>query len=230
VTVIEPKDTDDVSGAARAAEQPASQDPAEDEDEPSGAREEEAPSDESRFEPAPDRVQELAAGCVRFIATRYGALLDFSPDTLSFVDQWVRDAREELGRRAEVGEVVQAAAGAYLGEVIRREFGGAWALSDDLTEWRLCLATVYCAFNPVGMVREALRLEPAEGWHAHFELDPAEREAIEQRLAALPEVEDDEFFAPSTRFDVVSILVDALLARMEAQGLANVRFTPDDYR
>jgi hypothetical protein len=43
-------------------------------------------------------------------------------------------------------------------------------------------------------------------------------------------VEDDEFFAPSTRFDVVSILVDALLARMEAQGLANVRFTPDDYR
>ena len=60
------------------------------------------------------------------------------------------------------------------------------------------------------MVREALLLRGAEGWHAHFELDPGERELIEARLAALPEVSEDEYYAPSTRFDVVNIVVEAL--------------------
>ena len=72
-------------------------------------------------------------------------------------------------------------------------------------------------------------LDAAEGWHAHFELDPAESEAMEQRLAALPAATSDEYYAPSTRFDVVSILFDALRAGMRARGLADVRFTAEDY-
>jgi hypothetical protein len=79
------------------------------------------------------------------------------------------------------------------------------------------------------MAREALLLEPAEGWGAHLDLDPGEREAIEQRLASLPEVEDDEYYAPTTRFDVLSILVDALRETMRSHGLADVHFTPEDY-
>jgi hypothetical protein len=218
------KDTDDVCGAARAA---ADVEDADDAEEPSGSA-----LDEHEPEPAsppPERVAELAAACVRFVAARYGVTLDYEPDTLSFIDQWVRDARAELGRRPEVGEVVQASAGAYLGEVVRRAFGGSWVVGEETAEWRLCLSTVYCAFNPLGMVREALLLDRADGWQAHFELDPGEREAVEQRLEALPPVDDDEFFAPSTRFDVVSIVVDALRGAMEAQGLGGVRFSPQDY-
>jgi hypothetical protein len=49
-------------------------------------------------------------------------------------------------------------------------------------------------------------------------------------LAALPEVEPDEFCAPSTRFDVISLVVETLRARMVESGLADVRFGPDDYR
>jgi hypothetical protein len=241
----ERKETDDVAGAARAAADPLAQSAAEadaagetngqDETEDDG----EADSDPAEaevvpaLEPAPAAVADLAAACIRYVATRYGAELDFSPETLSFVDQWVRDARAELARRPEVADVVQSAAGAYLGEVIRRTFGGAWILPHDpgdLAGWRLGLATVYCAFNPLGMAREALTLSPAEGWHAHFELDPGEREEIEQRLAALPPVDDEEFFAPSTRFDVVWIMVDALHAAMHARGLGNTLFSADDYR
>ncbi len=179
--------------------------------------------------PPPERIAELAAACIRFIGARYGATLDFEPDTLSFVDQWLRDARAELPRRPEAAEVVQSAAGAYLGEVIRRAFGGTWSVEGDVSEWRLCLSSVYCAFNPIGMARESLLLEPAEGWQAHFELDPGEREDIEARLASLPEVEDDEYYAPSTRFDVTEIVVSALRADMQARGLAEVVFAPEDY-
>ena len=78
--------------------------------------------------PPPLAVAELAAACLRYVATRYGAALDFEPDTLSFVDQWVRDARAELAFRPEAADVVQCAAGAYLGEVIRRAFGGHWSI------------------------------------------------------------------------------------------------------
>jgi hypothetical protein len=177
----------------------------------------------------PPNVAELAAACVRFVASRYGVMPDFTPDTLSLVDQWVRDARVEIASRPESENLVETTAGAYLGEIVRRHFGARWFVEGDPGGWRLYLSTVYMAFNPIGMVREALMLGPAEGWHAHFELDPGEREAIDARLAALPQVDDEEFYAPTTRFDVVSIVFEALRDGMRARGLADVRFTPDDY-
>jgi hypothetical protein len=178
---------------------------------------------------APQQVLDLAAACVRFVAAKYGLTLDFQPDTLSLLDQWLRDARREASERPETAQLVQTAAGAYLGEVIRREFGAAWNAQGDYADWRLYLAPVYCAFNPIGMAREAILLEPQEGWHAHFELDPAEAEAMEARLAALPEVAEDEYYAPSTRYDVVCIVVDALRDGQRARGMGDVTFAPEDY-
>jgi hypothetical protein len=224
-----PRRTDDVSGAARAAEghggdAPDAIEPLEPEDfDPLDA---EGGSESA----APPQVSELAAGCIRFMGARYGIVLEFERDTLSFLDQWLRDARVELAQSPESTELVQAAAGAYLGEVIRRAFGGEWLANGGHETWRVALSTVYCSFNPIGMAREALRLGPAEGWHAHFELDPGEREAVEERLGALPAVDDEEYYAPSTRFDVVEIVVETLRAAMLARGLSDVRFGLDDYR
>lgn len=222
--MISGKGTDDVSGAAR----PARGDSPPDEVDMPEAR---TIEDEEALPhaPPPANVAELAAACVRFVGTRYGVALDFAPETLSFVDHWLREARADVTERPEATELVQAAAGAYLGEVIRLAFGGFWLAEGAHSEWRLRLERVYCAFNPIGMAREALLLEPAEGWHAHFELDPGEAEAMEQRLAALPPATDEEYYAPSTRFDVVSILFEALRTGMRARGLSDVRFTPEDY-
>ena len=222
---IEPKATDDVSGAAQAAREPI-----EDGNLPDEAHDDLGDFDPpAAVEPPPVQVADLAAACVRFVAARYGTTLDFAPETLSFVDQWLRDARAEVVRRPEAIDLVQSAAGAYLGEVIRRAFGGAWVAEGPMAGWRLCLSSVYCAFNPLGMAREALSLEPADDWHAHFHLDEGERDSVEQRLEALPEVRPEDYYAPSTRFDVVEILVHALRADMQARGLADVQFTPDDY-
>jgi hypothetical protein len=184
----------------------------------------------------PLAVAELAAACVRFVATRYGVHLDFTPETLSLVDQWIRDARAELATKSREGaasgslpELVQGAAGAYLGEVVRRAFGGMWGTDGEHADWRLYLTRVYCAFNPLGMVREALLEGEAEGWHAHFELDPGDRDEIDARLAALPEVSEDEYYAPSTRFDVVHLVVDTLREKLRASGLGDTRFEASDY-
>lgn len=198
---------------------------------PTEAAEDPPDAEPETLDRPPQEVADLSLACVRFVAARYGVTLDFSPDTLSLVDQWIRDAGAERKGRAELTELVQSTAGAYLGEVIRRAFGGTWLSGDaPMADWKLCLSQVYCAFNPIGMAREAILLEEAEGWHAHFELDPAERDAVEERLAALPAVRDSDFYAPSTRFDVVEILVHALRHAMDARGLGGVRFTVDDYR
>jgi len=231
----ENKETDDVSGPSRAAQAGSgarsteeTQNPADGTDDDSDSAPEQSIED-IEIADAPPQVAELALACARFVDSRYGIALDFEPDTLSFLDQWVRDARGEMERRPEIVEIVQSSAGAYLGEVIRREFGGEWIAQGTSDAWRLCLSAVYCAFNPIGMVREALLLEPAYGWHAHFDLDPGERESMEQRLAALPEVSADDYYAPSTRYDVVQILFEALRANMESQGLADVHFDASDY-
>jgi hypothetical protein len=213
------KCTDDVAGVALPSEEELIDPP----DEVDAGPDPDAAAD------PPANVAELTAACVRFVATRYGIHLDFMPETLSVLDQWVRDARGELKERPELVDLVQSSAGAYLGEVVRRAFGAQWIAQGDYSGWRLCMSTVFCAFNPVGLVREALMLGEAEGWHAHFELDPGEKELIAERLEALPEASEDEFYAPSTRFDVVNIVVDALRAKMRATGLGDVRFTAEDY-
>lgn len=227
------KETDDVSGAARPVLRESA---SEAQGEARGASDAGDPLLEA-YVPGPDalssppaQVEELARACVRFVTTRYGIQLDYQPETLSFVDQWLRDARGDVLGKPEAIELAQAAAGAYFGEVVRRWFGARWVAEGDHATWKLCLSNVFCAFNPIGVAREALLLGPAEGWHAHLELDPADRSSIEARLGALPPADDDEYYAPTTRFDVLCIVVDALRAAMRSRGLADVRFVPDDYR
>jgi hypothetical protein len=215
----ERRPTDDVGGPAAADEQ---EDP---------LFEAEPPED---LVPAPANVMELCAACVRYVASRYKTPLDFTSDTLSLLDAYVRDSRVGLKERPESLRLLETTVGAYLGEVIRRAFGGAWFAVGDADGWRVDLSRVYLTFNPIGMAREALLLDAQEGWHAHLEMDPGEREIVEARLASLDAhtggVHEDEYYAPTTRYDVVALAVDALRAHMIEQGVGDVRFTAEDYR
>jgi hypothetical protein len=179
--------------------------------------------------PPPQPVAELVAACSRFVASKYKVALDGTPETLSLVDQYVRDARDAMKERPEAVELVAPAVGAYLGEVMRQSFGAEWFAEGAHEAWRLYFTNVYLSFNPLGMAREALTMREEEGWHAHLELDPAEREVVDERLAIVPEVEEEEYYLPSTRLEVVTIVVETLRARAEAAGNADVRFTRDDY-
>jgi hypothetical protein len=181
-------------------------------------------------EPAPLAVAELAASCARYVLAKYGVPLDGTSDTLSILDQYVRDARAEILVQPASLPLLEATIGAYFGEVLRRAFPSSWFSSGDRDAWRLDFEEVYLTFNPVGMARESLTLSEAIGWHAHLEMDDAEKDDILARLARLPDVSDEEFYAPSTRYDVVEIAVEALLSRAHADGLTGVRFTAEDYR
>jgi len=187
------------------------------------------PAPEVMLAPPPPAIAELCAACMRFIASKYKVSLDGTPDTLSLVDQYVRDAREAMKERPESIDLVAPAIGAYLGEVMRQQFRGIWEAEGAHESFRLFFSTVYLSFNPIGMAREALTMMEAEGWNAHLTVDPGEREAIAERVAAMPDVDEEEYYLPTTRVEVVTAVVETLRARAEAAGTGDVRFEREDY-
>src|SRR6476646_9107317 len=106
-------------------------------------------------EPTPEHVAELAASCARFVHAKYRVPLDGTSDTLSLLDQYVRDARADIEAKPDTLELLVASIGAYLGEVMRRAFGGTWFAVGDYDGWRLDMRRVFLTFNPLGMAREA---------------------------------------------------------------------------
>ena len=63
-----------------------------------------------------------------------------------------------------------------------------------------------------------------------FEVDEDDREAIAERLAALPAVPATQYHSPSTHFEVIELIVETIRARRIAAGLEpDACLEPDDY-
>lgn len=180
---------------------------------------------------APDPVRELADACVRFVERAVGVKLDYEPETLPVLDHYLEQGRQVGADRPEALLVLAHAAGAYLGEVVRRRHPSWWRLEgDDPALWQIELEQVYLSFSPVQVVLDALLRSSEEADDTHrFELQEEDRQAVADRLAELPEVSDSEFYAPSTRLEVIDIAVDVIRARHMGDDEADVVFRPEDY-
>lgn len=177
----------------------------------------------------PTEVAELAASCVRFNIQKYGIELDFSPETLGILDQYVRDGRAELAVKPSLLPLVEASIGAYFGEVVRRTMGGEWRLGREHADWRLGLRHVYLSFNPIGIAREALLGEDAGEMGSAFVVEEADRERIDERLKAAPDVAEQDYYLPSVRFEALQIVVDTLRALAEERDEGSVVYDASDY-
>lgn len=202
--------------------------------------------------PAPAQVAELAEGCRRFVKGAIGLDLDYEPDTLSLLDHYIDQARSAVAMRPEALGVLAQAVGCYFGEVVRRRHPSWWQTDgDDPAYWQLQFETVYLAFSPVALAYEALFLKPmsapegddeegasategaggdeGDAFMSQLELEEEDRVAVERRLSDLPAVSEAEFYAPTTRLEVIDIAVDAIRARHAASDEDDPRLTPDDY-
>src|SRR3954447_2454192 len=153
-------------------------------------------------EPPPPEIAELALACVRFVEGAAGVKLDYEAETLPLLDYYLSSRRAELKARPEALGLVTQAAGAYFGEVVRRRVQAFWHVpSEDPSTWEVRAHAVYLAFNPVATAYDAIHHGDEGGSSAHIQLDDADREAVEARLAELPAASDDEFYALSTRLE-----------------------------
>jgi hypothetical protein len=202
-----------------------------------------------KAEPAPRAVQDLADACVRFVERALALRLDYEPETLSILDHYLDQGRITAGERREAAVLVAHAAGAYFGEVVRRRYPSWWRLDgDDPAAWRLEFESVYLSFSPIQLVADALfraegvpdpaaddeagtALETAgDDMGERFELEEGDQRAVAERLAELPPVPLGEFYAPSTRLEVIDIIVDAIRGKRMAEGNeADADLGPEDY-
>jgi hypothetical protein len=196
--------------------------------------------------PPPPAVQDLADACVRFVERAVGVRLDYTLETLPLLDHYLAAARETLGEKKKAAEsqagseqdatptlsIVAQAAGAYFGEVIRRRHASWWRLDADPADHRLEFHHLHLVVLPVTLMLDVLTLDPAGKGPASFsgfELDEADRGAAAARLAELPPVPLEEYVSPSTRLEVIDIVVDAVRVFHMAEGIPVQALEPDDY-
>ena len=115
--------------------------------------------------PTPASVAELSASCARFVLAKYKVPLDGTSDTLSILDQYIRDARADLEIQPAGLPLLVGTVGAYFGEVLRRAFDASWYAVGEHDAWRLDFHDVFLTFNlvPIGegtqpTIRTTLRI------------------------------------------------------------------------
>ena len=176
----------------------------------------------------PQAVRELAEACVRFVERAVGIALDYTPDTLPILDHYLQEARD-VGHE-EVVDLVAPSAGAYFGEVVRRQLGaGRWHLEEAYEGWRIEFETFFLTFNPIGAALEAIRGEAVEGHAAHLAVLPEDQRAVKESLARTGDVRSEDFYRLAIRFEAIEQVAD-LLAELSARKKEGSRnFGPEVY-
>ena len=176
---------------------------------------------------APAPVVELSAACREYVRRAVGVPLDGTSETLSLLDHYLTSAAADAEAQPVAVGLALSAAAAYFGEVLRGAFLCHWhAVGDDPRAWEIRFGKVFLAVNPYAAVA-ALVLGDEAG--ELFRIDEAHADELVSALEALPEVPETEFRLPSTRFDVVQMIVEKLEARAQAAGHGDVVLDDEDY-
>lgn len=177
--------------------------------------------------------------------------LDGSTTSLAVVDHYLSLARDE--QREPIVSLLAAGAGAYFGELLRREIGGHW-IGDgvDPRRLRMLLQPQFVHLSPVDQAYEAIagevldpddpRIASGPAFDSAFGLrppTPAERESddpeaderswLQARLAELPPVPEDQFFSLTCRFETLVVMLEMLAAKHVAEGRTPVSLGLADY-
>lgn len=182
-------------------------------------------------------------------------LAEMGTAALAFVDHYLSLLRDET--REPIITLVAAGAGAWFGELIRREIGGQWiGDGSDPRRLRLLLEPQFMHFSPVDMAYEAIfasEVEPGDpriptgaeldgSFHlrkrsakaqADPEADPeselSDHDWVTERLAETSPLPEDQFHSLTVRFETLSMILELLATRDLARGREPTRYHLNDY-
>jgi len=180
---------------------------------------------------APEPIADLVRACLDYVKRALGTSLDFTPETLPLLDHYLREVRDELERKPELASLTAHAAGAYFGEVLRRQMRGFWRTpTESLHDFQVCSSVAFVSVNPFGAAYDALYGSTEhDGPRSMLRVAPEDHGYIAARLATVPEVPEDQYFLLTTRIEVIEIAVEALRARLEEEGYSEMEYTAQDY-
>ena len=169
----------------------------------------------------PTVVSELAAQTVKYVAEATGITLEFNSETLPVLDHYLDSVS---GSQPEIANLVCATAGAYFGETIRQQLGGAWDLtSDDPLSWRFRLISGL-SFCAAGVVAEAIACGSDTNLASEFDTPAQLRPHLEDILGGMGQVSAETYYSLCGRFDTLEHIHDSLLAiaaRLQQQQPTN---------
>jgi hypothetical protein len=151
--------------------------------------------------------------------------LDLSPESLAFVDHYVRTARSPSGKLEEdVVRLAAAALGAHFGEVLRAAFGGAWVIdaadAASPERWRLELDPPSLSLHPVALAATALAGEDVAGYDDRVSPPFRDAAALAQLLESTPPVDAEVYYSLTGRFEAIAQMRELLaeIARRREEG------------
>ncbi len=183
------------------------------------------------FAGVPRTIAELAQSLTDFVERTVGIRPDYTPETLPLVDHYAREVRARIGERPELLALTAQAMGAYFGEVVRRNLVGFWFVpSGNLHDYQMCGEAAFVSINPIGVAFDAVvGSSEHDGPASRLRLAPEDRAAVEDRLAQLPEVREEEYYLLSTRYEVLEIAMEAARAEASRRGYEDITYSADDY-
>ncbi len=198
----------------------------------------------------PALVEQLADAFREQVRRALGVELEpeLGPTALAYVDHYLGLLRDET--REPILSLVAANAGAWFGELVRREIGASWiGDGSDPRRLRLLLEPQILHFSPVDIASEAIfsgSPEPGDprlpegavldgAYHlrkrplAEFEHEQADHDWILDRLAETPPVPEDQFFSLTGRFETLALILELLASRELDRGREPTRYHLNDY-
>jgi len=180
--------------------------------------------------PPPDQIADLARACVDYVKRALNVELDFSAETLPMLDHYLVTRRSDLFDRPDLLQLVARSSGAYFGEVVRRRVPAFWRLPANVRDWAVCARPVFLWFNPIGAAHEAIAgSDEHDGPSSVLHVAPEYRAAVDQRLANLPPVPEEEYYSLATRLEVIEIAIDELRLQLEKAGYSELEYDEGDY-
>jgi hypothetical protein len=179
----------------------------------------------------PEKVEEFAGALVRAVEDACGLKLDFTPDTLPFLDHYRTHCCGVVGLdRPELLQLVAPMAGCYFAEVVRRSFEARWVMpSEDMATWRLELEDCFLFFNPLGLALETFLGRKVDGVPGAFEVARDMREAIAEVLDNQPGIREEDFFSLTVRWEIIDLIITHLRQDAVLRGGELVPVTEQDY-
>ena len=126
-----------------------------------------------RYPPTPENAAQFSELAVLAARRVSGVDLDYSSESLILLDRIVGD----FSGQVELDQIAETlfCFGCYLGEVLARELGGNWVLTErspikDYSRWPLALQldSGY-TWNPIGKVFKRFELGEGENLHEFFQ-------------------------------------------------------------
>ena len=178
---------------------------------------------------APNPIVELAEGCAHFVKQALEIELDYTPETLPILDHYLRERADKP--RAEVLSLLTPAAGAYFGEVVRRNLGPSrwFDAAFEHTCYALEFENNFMTFNPLGMALEAIQDAPADGWGAHIQVLPEDQLHVKDALERVGQVSASDYHRLAIRFETLELVEQTVLNRAELRKETDRRFGAEVY-